>query len=365
VTWAGSVSIAVAAVGWALVAHAVVNAVLLRKPRAGAGHVVSERVSILLPMRNESCRLEAVMASVLRQQDLGNVEVIALDDESSDGTFDLARLVAGGAATVISGTTPPAGWLGKAWACQQLAGKAEGSVLVFVDADVHLSPQAVAASVRMLRETSLDFLSPYPRQLTGCSLGLLTQPLLQWSWLTFLPLRLAESSRRPSLAAANGQFLIVDAMAYRSAGGHAGVATEVLEDMALARKLKAAGLRGGIADGSRLASCRMYDGNRDLVDGYAKSLWSAFGTSTGAVLVVLMLSALYVLPWALIAQTPWAWCAATAGPAGRIVAAVRTRGNALLALLHPLAVLCFAALVVVSLQRHRSGRTTWKGRPVP
>ena len=159
-------------------------------------------------------------------------------------------------------------------------------MLVFVDADVVLAPHAVAASVALLRWAALDLVSPYPRQLAVTPAERLVQPLLQWSWLTTLPLRLAERSPRPSLAAANGQLLVVDAAAYRRAGGHRAVRAEMLEDVALLRAVKAAGGRGGVVDGTALATCRMYAGWPDLRDGYAKSLWSAFGSPAGAAAVV-------------------------------------------------------------------------------
>jgi hypothetical protein len=365
VTWPVVLSLSLGVVGWAFVVHAIVNALMLRRTADVEASIGDERVSILMPVRNEARRVQASLRSVLTQQGLRDAEIIVLDDESTDGTGDIARSVAGVAATVVKGTTPPSGWLGKTWACQQLADAAHGSALAFVDADVTLSPHAAAAAVRTMRAAGFDFVCPYPRQLPGCLLGLLTQPLLQWSWLTFLPLRVAESSPRPSLSAANGQFFVVDADAYRRAGGHAAVRGEVLEDIALARALKAVGCRGGIVDGSRIATCRMYDGNRDLVNGYAKSLWSAFGSTAGAGGVVLMMLVLFVLPWTLTPTTPWAWFAAAAGPASRVVAAARTRGNVLLALLHPLAIVCFGVLAVVSVLRHRTGRTAWKGRPLP
>src|SRR5205807_5961315 len=132
----------------------------------------------------------------------------------------------------------PSGWLGKPHACWHLARAATGTVLVFVDADVVLAPDAVAGAVSLLRNEGLAFVSPYPRQLAGSWLERLVQPLLQWSWLAFLPLRLAERGHRPSLANANGQLLVVDTAAYRRAGGHASVRAEVVDDVALARSLR-------------------------------------------------------------------------------------------------------------------------------
>ncbi len=149
-------------------------------------------------------------------------------------------------------------------------------MLVFVDADVVLAPLAVAAAVDMMAEYAA--ICPYPKQLADTATERLVQPLLQWSWLTFLPLAAAERSSRPSLCAANGQFLVITREAYDEVGGHAAVRNSVLEDLDLFRALKRADLRGLIADGTSLATCRMYQDWSQLRDGYAKSLWSAFGS---------------------------------------------------------------------------------------
>ena len=152
---------------------------------------------------------------------------------------------------------------------------------MFVDADVVLAPHAVAAAVAVLRGAGLDLLSPWPRQLADGAAARLVQPLLQWSWMVSLPLRRAERSPHPSLCAANGQFLVADAAALARAGGFGGVGAEVLDDLALARAVKRAGGRVGVADGTEIAACRMYDGWADLRAGYRKSLWAAFGPAPG------------------------------------------------------------------------------------
>jgi hypothetical protein len=305
--------------------------------------------------------------------------VVVLDDGSTDGTAEQVRAAAGGdpRLTLLAGADPPAGWLGKPHACAQLAdfatAHADPAALVFVDADVILAPHAVAAAVTLLRAAGADLLSPYPRIVAGGG-ERLVQPLLQWSWLTFLPVRAVERSRRPSLAAAGGQFLVADAAGYRRAGGHAAVRDRVLEDVALARAVKRAGGRVALADGSGLAECRMYGSWRELADGYGKSLWAAFGSPAGAAAVVLLLLVLYVLP-------PVAGLAAAvaggAGPAvaggfgyvaavaGRVVSARATGGRAWPdALAHPLSIALLAWLVLRSYRLRRRGALSWKGRPV-
>ena len=208
----------------------------------------------------------------------------------------------------MTGRPLPPGWLGKPHACHQLARAARVSdVLVFVDADVQLAPHAVRAAVGLLDRHALDFVSPYPRQLAGSVAERIVQPLLQWSWLTFLPLRLAEHARRPSMAVANGQFLAVRRAAYERAGGHAAVRAAVLDDVALARELRRHGARGGVVDGTGLGACRMYDGWVDLRDGYAKSLWAAFGSEPGAMAVLVLLVVMYLVPpIAMVRGQSWA-----------------------------------------------------------
>ena len=107
------------------------------------------------PARDEAAHIEACVTSLRAQG-----EVVVLDDGSSDDTAALARAAG---AHVIAGTPPPDGWLGKPWACAQLASSVAGDVLVFVDADVEVSPGAVAAAVALLREAGLDIVCPFPR----------------------------------------------------------------------------------------------------------------------------------------------------------------------------------------------------------
>lgn len=348
----------------AMLAHTLVNAALLR--RTPRGMSVDERVSILMPMRDEASRLEPSLRAVLDQRGLAQREVVVYDDGSRDGTAGLVSRIGGGAVEVMSGGPLPSGWLGKPHACSQLARAASGTVLVFVDADVVLTPDAVAGAVSLLRKREVAFVSPYPRQIAKSWLERLVQPLLQWSWLTFLPLRIAERSRHMALAAANGQFLVVDAAAYARAGGHDAARDEVVEDVALARALVRSGGRGMFVDGHAVASCRMYDGPRSVTSGYAKSLWRAFGSPAAAIAVTALLLTLGVLPWVLVGFTTVAWPAALGGPAGRVVTAVRTGSRPVWdAVLHPLSIVAFACLVGISVGRRRSGRLTWKSRQLP
>jgi len=359
---------ATSAVSAGLLVHACANAVLLRRPVADPPPV-RERTSVLLPVRDEAHQVAACVAAVLAQRGVDDLEVLVLDDASRDGTAAVARAAADGdpRVRVLPGRPPPPGWLGKPWACAQLADAAGGDVLVFVDADVRLAPGAVAAAVHQLRASGLDLVSPYPRQLALTPGERLVQPLLQWSWLATLPLRLAERSPRPSLSAANGQLLLVDAARYRAAGGHAAVRGEVLDDVALVRAVKAVGGRGGVSDGTALATCRMYDGWPAVRDGYAKSLWSAGGSSGRSLALAAALAALGLAPLAgALAGSRAGALGLAAGVASRVVAARRTGGRAWPdALAHPASLVVLAGLVVRSVRGSRRGDLEWKGRRLP
>ncbi|WP_239134190.1 glycosyltransferase [Rugosimonospora africana] len=346
-----------------LTVHTAVNARLLRRP-ARRPSTVEVAVSVLLPLRDEAQRVRPCLEALLAQESVPGLEIVVLDDGSTDGTADVVRAVAGDRVQLITGTVTPPGWLGKPWACHQLAGAARGEVLAFLDADVILAPHAVAAGVALL--DGFDLICPYPRMVAATPGERLVQPLLQWLWLTFLPLRAMERSPRPSLAAAGGQFLVARRAGYERAGGHAAVAGAVLEDIELARAVKRAGGRIALADGSGLATCRMYASWAGVRDGYTKSLWASFGSPAGAAAAVLALLLLYVAPVALIPVAPWAGLAGyLLGVLGRVVTARATGGRTLPdALAHPVSMLIFGYLTARSYRLHRKGSLVWKGRGV-
>lgn len=365
-------TIAGTAVSTALAAHTAVNLGRLRAPQVVVPPV-AERVSVLIPARDEEDRIAAAVASVLAQRGVPDLEVLVLDDHSADGTGAAVRAIADARLRLITGTDePPQGWLGKPWAAQRLAAEATGSVLVFMDADVLLTPDALRACVGELRARALGMVAPYPHQQAESWLERLVQPLVTWSWCAFLPLGIAERSLRPSLSAANGQLLVIDADAYRAIDGHAAVAGEVLEDIALMRALKARGSHACTMDGSQIATCRMYESTQQVVDGYAKSLWSAFGGPAGSIAVGALLVTAYVVPpvSAVVARrrsTRLIGLAGTAaGIASRAMVARRTGTRVWPdSAAQPASITAFVALSALSWSRHMRGANHWKGRRLP
>jgi hypothetical protein len=361
------------ALSLALTAHTGFNLTQLRSPR-WSGKAITEKVSVLVPARNEEGHLALTIQSIRSQTGLTDFEVIILDDQSTDSTAEIVQKLAqeDSRITLLSNNVnPPSGWLGKPHACHLLSQRATGSVLVFVDADVILEPHAIAACIELLRDKEFGLVAPYPQQLAGTAIERLVQPLVIWSWATTMPLGVAEKSLRPSLSAANGQFLIFDSRAYSASDGHVSVKGEVLEDIALMRSLKASGFLCATVNGSELAHCRMYDNAGALVNGYTKSLWNAFGSPAGSIAVNSLLAFTYLLPPIAMATSAKKSRRAIgaigflSGVAGRAMVASKTGSRSLPdSFAHPVSIAAFIGLNSLSWSRHLRGKNTWKGRTV-
>ena len=236
---------------------------------------------------------------------------------------------------------------------------ARGEIIVTLDADVRLVPTAISQGIAMMGER--DFISPYPRQIANSFAERLVQPLLQWSWMTTVPLRLAERSNRTSLAVANGQFFIVKKSSLDVISGFQAIATEVLDDMKLARALIATGAHGGVADGSTLAKTRMYKNFAEIKSGYGKSLWSAFSSPLGAFAAIFFIFATGIAPLL-------AWF--SGNPIGlftyqiivitRMISAKRSGGKVIDSFLHPISSAILIYLIIYSWRAR--GKVQWKGR---
>ncbi|MGY1804647.1 glycosyltransferase family 2 protein [Blastococcus sp. SYSU D00922] len=348
--------------------HAALNVALLRRPPADPPPV-RRPVTVVVPARDEEAEIGGCLAALLDQRGVPDLRVVVVDDGSTDGTADVVAAVADPRVRLVRAAPLPPGWLGKPHACATGAAEAgDADVLVFVDADVRLFPDAVAGAVAVLDRHGLDLASPWPRPVAHGAAERLVQPLAPWLWATTLPLRLAERRGNPSLAAANGQFLVLSRSGYDRAGGHAAVRGEVLEDIALLRAVKRAGGRGVPVDGSRLAACRMYDGWPALRDGYAKSLWAAVGgTPAAGVAAAAGLTAVWVVPaLAALRGSRAGLVGWLAGAAGRAVVAAATGSRVWPdPLAHPLSVLLLDVLVVRSVAGHRRGTLTWRDRRLP
>lgn len=353
---------------WALSVLALVNLRTMLRPSKSDLTEVAASVEVLIPARNESEHIKVCVTSALNQLGVSNLRVTVLNDASTDDTAVKLSQIQNQSLTVITGLDDvPAGWLGKTWACARLAQQSSADYLVFIDADVYLAPNAIATSIEMLERAGLAIVSPYPKQETTTLLTRLVQPLLQWSWLHTVPLKLAAKTSRKSLAVANGQFIVCRRNDYVKVGGHESVRDQVLDDIMLVRSFYEHGLTGTVADGTNLATCRMYTNSGDLIAGYTKSLWQAFGGVIGSVFTNLFLLTIYTLPLVGLGTREWplAVVALVGAIYGRFIVAVRTGQNKFPEVLtHSIAIAVFALLNVLSWVRHLQGTNSWKGRAI-
>lgn len=341
---------------------------LVMFPRLGARTVAllpdTPLVSILIPARNEAGVIGQTVTSLL-DQTYRNLEILILDDQSTDGTAAIAQAAAEGNSSVrvLPGEPLPSGWLGKNWACQQLAAAARGEFLVFTDADVQWQPDAVATLVADLSWMDADLLTVWPTQHTVTWSERLVVPLMALAILSYLPIIAVHYLPWPAFAAANGQCLCFRRTMYNIVGGHAAVAGEVVEDVVLARRVKAAGGRLRMADGNRRIACRMYTGWPAVRDGFAKNILSGHAGSV----LFLLLSTLFhwlvfLLPWILM-WFDWRFAVlAAAGVLVRGATARFTHQRVRDALFMPLSVVLMTLIAARAIWWHWRGGPVWKGR---
>jgi len=312
-------------------------------------------------MRNETARLGASIPAMLAQN---ADEIILLDDESTDGTGTLARslLSAHPRAVVENGVPAPPGWVGKSWACHQLAAAASGSLLVFCDADVLLAEGAIDAAVAEMQNQRADVFSVFSRQITGSLGEHLITPLIDDVLLCFLPFALL-SADVPRAATASGALLVFTRPAYQHLGGFAAVRGEITEDVAIARRARKAGLKLGLALGGQLVATRMYHGYREVLTGMSRGLLPVTGGSrTRLALGAGWHLIVYTLPWALAPRRRRWLLPLALGVAERALVEIKTeRQTVWQALLAPLSPVAAMPIVARSLW----GRPRWKDRVYP
>ncbi len=319
-----------------------------------------EAVTIVVPARDEADVVPVLLASLRPELDAGD-EVIVVDDHSQDATADRARA---GGATVVAAPPLPPGWVGKAWACHTGAGRAQRSTLVFLDADTRLAPGGLARLVAGLAATGgLYSVQPWhevPRP--SERLAAVFNVVAMMGTAAFAPGRGGRAS-----VGAFGPCLLTTAADYRSAGGHAAVRGAVLDDLALARRYRAAGLAVTIHGGRGTISFRMYPaGLRQLVEGFTKNFAAAARATPlrTTVLITLWLAALCA-PAVLAGTAPALSVLCYVAAALQMGVHLRRLGSfgMLSAALYPVALAVFVAVFARSLVATVAfGRVRWKGR---
>jgi len=259
-------------------------------------------VSVLIPARNEEANIYRCVASFLKQ-DYKNIEIIVLDDNSTDKTSEIVRHMAQKDSRIklVNGEPLQKGWMGKCWACQQLSVHAAGDYFIFTDADtVHLS-NTVSKSLAALLAGKLDAISVYPKQITVTFHERMTVPFINFAILSFMPLLLVKYARGGFFSTGIGQFFMFRRHVYEKMGGHQSIKSEVLEDIHLSKQIKRCGFKFMIFDGNDNVFCRMYRNFKEVMQGFSKFVYAAFNYNIFMeVLALTAFSAIFLLPFVLL-----------------------------------------------------------------
>lgn len=326
----------------------------------------ADLVSILVPARDEEHNILILLNSIL-EQDYQNYEVIVLDDDSSDKTYQLCSHFAAKhtAFKVIRGKPLPSDWLGKNYACYQLAKEAKGDLLLFLDADVKLYNNAINSAVHRMHLNKLSLFSLLPNQQMDTFGEKAVIPLLHYGALNLVAFRLVYLAKIAQLSVACGQFMLFEAGNYRQYQWHERVKEKVVEDVELARLIVSMKLNSECLLANNLVSCRMYRGYDSAIKGLSKGALAAFNNSIFGLLVYLLLliAGPMIVLMTLNANLIVLMCGLIM--LARTMISFMVGQNPLLnILLHPLQMFNFVVIAFLSIQRQLTRTNVWKGRRV-
>ncbi len=333
-----------------------------------------EKVSILIPARNEASSIGVALDHLLENREI-DFEILVLDDQSEDETASIVRdrMQRSTSIRLIESVQLPEGWNGKQHACWRLAEASKFDWLLFLDADVRLSKQAIQRIVAQGLKTQVPLLSGFPHQETFTLSEKLLIPLMHFILLGYLPIRQLRISTDKSLSAGCGQLMLARREAYFVCGGHSAIRSSRHDGIQLPSIFRQHGFATDIFDGNDIATCRMYRNRHEVVMGLLKN--ANEGIAKGWLIVVfsiLLAGAALLPPVSLIV----AWCtnqsrwsiialamATLLAYVPRVLAAYRFQQSRLGALLHPVGVAWFLGLQWLAwYQTLRGKRVAWRGR---
>ncbi|HEX8154846.1 MAG TPA: glycosyltransferase [Thermoanaerobaculia bacterium] len=327
----------------------IVNLLVVRRLRSGPRE--GPLVSILIPARDEERTIGRTVRAFLAQT-YANLEVIVVNDRSTDTTGALLAAIDDPRLSVVDGEESPEGWLGKPWALHQASRRARGELLLFVDADVIYEPEAVAAAVAYFRGRDVGLLALFPRfEMEGVG-ELSVLPMLALSAFSVLPLWLSNRTRIALLAVGGGTGNLMKRADYESAGGHEALRAAVIDDVGMARLMRRAGHRTEAVRADALVRVRMYHGLRESVDGFTKNSFAMFGNVPTALFFTLAMVVLHLAPY-LLAATGDAIGIAT------VIAIILTRVVLFAALGYPLWAALLLHPVMIAIWTWILLRSTW------
>ncbi|MFY8202003.1 MAG: glycosyltransferase family 2 protein [Pirellula staleyi] len=332
------------------------------------------QVSVLIPARNEAESIRPALDSILSSAH-PQFEVLVLDDHSEDATANIVQSIASRDPRVklLQSKELPEGWNGKQHACWQLANAASYDRLLFLDADVRLSSDAIGRCLAEQQLQQAPLVSGFPMQETGTFAEKMLIPLMHYVLLGYLPIDRMRSTLGVGLAAGCGQLFLAEKEAYLQSGGHAAIQSSRHDGIQLPRAFRTAGFRTDIFDATDIARCRMYTSTTQVCNGLLKNATEGIANPKLIVPFSILLLGGSVLPGlsllvGLVLGIAWLPLTLLAiafliSFVPRVIASIRFKQSPFGALVHPIGTLWFVSLQWVALFRKQLGLTTkWRGR---
>jgi glycosyltransferase involved in cell wall biosynthesis len=342
-----------------------------------------EIVSVVIPAYNEEAIIESTVRALLDATPSSSLEVIVVDDRSTDATADKIRAMAeqDPRLRLLPGAPRPDDQilLGKNWACWQGSKEARGKYLLFVDADFTVKPGCIEAALALSRAQGAGLLGVMPEKALALECEWMVEPQLTilhlvGPWLADTP----DPDKRRAFTP--GWFMLFERDTYEKIGGHWSVRGKVLEDLALGERTKATGSKVVFALAPEVSEMHLYDSWAEMVEGYTKNFFCGMEHSIPTALASsLFMLLLYCVPWlgaatalATLGRGGWPWDAlaasSVAGIVLQLVLRLQLRSAVGISLRRfawvPIGGLLLAWLNVLSMVRHLRGQVTWKGIPI-
>jgi GT2 family glycosyltransferase len=261
-------------------------------------------IAVIVPAYNEAINIRDCVEAVLHSNlpDPHQLQVWIADDESTDRTGAIVQELLSQDTRIhllsVSPRPVQETWMGKNWACTQAVAQAQGEYLLFIDADVRLERGAIASALAEAQTQQTDLLSCMPQVVCGCLAEWLAQPIIFRMLIAGFNIGGVNDPAQPNVAFAAGPFMLFRRAAYEQIGGHRAVADDLVEDVALARQIKAAGLKMHLMVGLELVKVRMYQNLAGLWEGWTKNLhMGAKRNVSGTLMIALVAFFTLTIPW--------------------------------------------------------------------
>ena len=266
----------------------VINLIFIKKPNLNDHNKDSSLVSVLIPARNEEINIKRCIYSLV-DQSYKNLEIIVLDDYSSDQTFEIVNELSKKfqSVSVVKGEKKSNGWTGKNWACYQLSNYAKGDFLLFIDADTKLQKNTIAESISEMNNKDIDLISLFPNRITKTAVDKVISVTIGWFIFSCLPIIF--SNKNPIFSSAFGQFLLFRKSAYFSIGGHKAIKEKILDDFELGRCISKNGYVLRVFDGTERLSTFSYSSEKEALEGLSKSIFPFFNNKLIPFVLLLIL----------------------------------------------------------------------------